>query len=186
MFNLFPFTNFHDLNMDWILKNIKSLWSKAVFTVNNTEPDENGNVNLPGVSGVTSVNGIGADGSGNIQVVGKSTLVGGEITANTEKFTGTGAVYYNMGFVSVRAEGTIKAGTQTNDVLFTISSNIPEKLYSVYLFAVGTDTHMIYPLYIAQSTGEVKSRMAFAEDTRILLYQVYETYPVVTVPIVAP
>ena len=68
MFNLFPFTNFHDLNMDWIIKSIKTLWSKAVFTVNNTMPDENGNVNLPGVSGVSSVNGIGADGSGNIQL----------------------------------------------------------------------------------------------------------------------
>lgn len=71
MFNLFPFTNFHDLNMDWIIKSIKSiktLVSKAVFSVNNTIPDANGNVNLPTVAGVSSVNGIGADGYGNVQL----------------------------------------------------------------------------------------------------------------------
>ena len=62
--NLFPYTNFHDLNLDWLLQQLR----KAVFTVNNTEPDANGNVNLAGVSGVTSVNGIGADGSGNISL----------------------------------------------------------------------------------------------------------------------
>ena len=68
MFNLFPFTNCHDLNMDWIIQNIKALFSKSVFSVNNTKPDENGNVNLPTVAGVSSVNGIGADGSGNVQL----------------------------------------------------------------------------------------------------------------------
>lgn len=62
--NLYPYTNFHDLNLDWLLQQLR----KAVFKVNNTEPDENGNVNLAGVSGVTSVNGIGADGSGNISI----------------------------------------------------------------------------------------------------------------------
>lgn len=40
----------------------------TVKSVNNTQPDANGNVNLPTVSGVTSVNGIGADGTGNVQL----------------------------------------------------------------------------------------------------------------------
>lgn len=62
--NLFPYTNFHDLNLDWLLQQLR----KAVFKVNGTEPDETGNVNLPGVSGVSSVNGVGADGSGNVQI----------------------------------------------------------------------------------------------------------------------
>lgn len=66
--NLFPYSNFHDLNMDWIIKSIKTLFTKSVFSVNNTEPDENGNVNLPTVAGVSSVNGIGADGQGNVQL----------------------------------------------------------------------------------------------------------------------
>ena len=62
MLNEYPYTNFHDLNLDWLIKTLRS----AVFKVNNTEPDADGNVNLAGVSGVTSVNGIGADGAGNI------------------------------------------------------------------------------------------------------------------------
>lgn len=67
-FNLFPYTNFHDINMDWIIKSLKTLWTKSVFTVNNTAPDAEGNVNLAGVSGVTAVDGIGADGAGNVQL----------------------------------------------------------------------------------------------------------------------
>ena len=64
MLNEYPYTNFHDLNLDWLIKTLRS----AVFKVNNTPPDQDGNVNLAGVSGVTSVNGIGADGAGNIQL----------------------------------------------------------------------------------------------------------------------
>lgn len=64
MINDYPYTNFHDLNLDWLIKTLRS----AVYKVNNTEPDADGNVNLAGVSGVTSVNGIGADGAGNIQL----------------------------------------------------------------------------------------------------------------------
>ena len=45
MFN-FPYTNFHELNLDWILNKIKELFSTAVFTVNSTAPDRHGNVNL--------------------------------------------------------------------------------------------------------------------------------------------
>ena len=42
--------------------------SDAVLSVNNTKPDDNGNVNLPQVSGVTSVCGVGADGQGNVAI----------------------------------------------------------------------------------------------------------------------
>ena len=58
----FPYTNAHQLNLDWILEYIQTL----PHTVNNTGPDENGNVNLPNVSGMSSWNGIGADGAGNV------------------------------------------------------------------------------------------------------------------------
>lgn len=84
-FNLFPYTNFHDINMDWIIKNLKTLWTKSVFTVNNTPPDAEGNVNLAGVSGVTAVDGIGADGAGNVQLdavrkINNVTPTNGDIT----------------------------------------------------------------------------------------------------------
>lgn len=62
MFQFFPFSNAHQLNLDWILETI----SKLPWTVNNTYPDELHNINLPTVAGMSSWNGIGADGSGNV------------------------------------------------------------------------------------------------------------------------
>ena len=62
--NLFPNTNFHSLNLDWILSQIR----KAVYSVNGQTPDANGNVNLATVAGVTAVNGVGPDGQGNVQL----------------------------------------------------------------------------------------------------------------------
>lgn len=62
MFQFFPFSNAHQLNLDWILETI----SKLPWTVNNTYPDELHNINLPTVSGMSSWNGIGADGAGNV------------------------------------------------------------------------------------------------------------------------
>ena len=63
MFPKYPYSDVHQLNLDWILERI----SKAITSVNGTTPDENGNVNLPGIAGVSSVLGIGPDGSGNVQ-----------------------------------------------------------------------------------------------------------------------
>ena len=62
MFQFFPFTNAHQLNLDWILETLKTF----PRTVNNTYPDEEGNINLPTVAGMSSWNGIGADGAGNV------------------------------------------------------------------------------------------------------------------------
>ena len=62
--NKFPYSNFHDINLDWIV----SMLRKAVFTVNGQEPDEKGDINLPTVAGVSSVNGVGPDGAGNISL----------------------------------------------------------------------------------------------------------------------
>ena len=62
MFQFFPFTNAHQLNLDWILETLKTF----PRTVNNTYPDEDGNINLPTVAGMSSWNGIGADGAGNV------------------------------------------------------------------------------------------------------------------------
>lgn len=62
MFQFFPFTNAHQLNLDWILETLKTF----PRTVNNTYPDDEGNINLPTVAGMSSWNGIGADGAGNV------------------------------------------------------------------------------------------------------------------------
>ena len=60
----FPYTNFHDLNMDWILRNIGVIWSKMVQTVNGIAPDEDGNVN---VGTVKTVNGFSPDSNGEVK-----------------------------------------------------------------------------------------------------------------------
>ena len=53
---LFPYTNFHDLNIDWLLNKVKQLFNMCVFSVNGVKP-VNGDVSLPNISGVNSVNG---------------------------------------------------------------------------------------------------------------------------------
>ena len=60
--NRIPYSNFHDLNLDWIVAKLR----KAVFTVNGQTPDEEGEITLPSVAGVSSVNGVGPDGAGNV------------------------------------------------------------------------------------------------------------------------
>ena len=65
LFNFFQYSNLHQLNLDWILETITSLPK----TVNNTYPDEHGNINLPSVASMSSWNGIGADGAGNVDPV---------------------------------------------------------------------------------------------------------------------
>lgn len=72
--------------MNEVITNVNSLNENTVFTVNNIKPtrgnvnvgtvksvngstpDESGNVNLPQVSGVTAVDGVGADSQGNVQL----------------------------------------------------------------------------------------------------------------------
>ena len=48
-----PYTNFHNLNLDWIMRKLKL----AVYAVNGQPPDEDGNVELEITGGVNSVNG---------------------------------------------------------------------------------------------------------------------------------
>lgn len=53
----FPYTTLHELNLDWLIGIVK----KAVMSVNGYTPDENGNVQLPTVPTVSSVNGQQGD-----------------------------------------------------------------------------------------------------------------------------
>ena len=77
MMNLFPNTNFHSLNLDWILEKLR----QAVFTINGQGPDDNGNINLAGVAGVTSVNSVGPDSTGNV------TLTPADINALPDSYS---------------------------------------------------------------------------------------------------
>ena len=58
----FPYVNFHDFNLDWLVKKVRS----AVYYVNNNPPDEYGNVNII-TGGVKTVNGFGPDASGEVK-----------------------------------------------------------------------------------------------------------------------
>lgn len=74
---LFPYSNFHDINLDWIVGKLK----KAVFTINGQSPDDEGNVILPAVAGVSSVNGVGPDSLGNV------TLTASDVNALPDSYS---------------------------------------------------------------------------------------------------
>ena len=101
MFNNFPYTNFHNLNLDWIVKTVKLLFNKSVFSINGVEPDAEGNVTITGaeLGAVSSVN-------GKTPVDGAVTLVPSDIGAVA---LGQGVTKVN-GF-SPNSAGEVLAGT---------------------------------------------------------------------------
>ena len=206
-FNLFPYTNFHDINMDWIIKNLKTLWTKSVFTVNNTPPDAEGNVNLAGVSGVTAVDGVGADGAGNVNLgairsINSLTPNGsGAISLVTKPTltyysfqnadfsnhvnTASGTLCWRSGVASIKMTVTILAGTSYGDEIVTFPGTFPEKSGEVIL--IGYDSDMTaYVFSIQSGTGKILTRQSYASDTTINMYATWLTYPAVSLDITNP
>lgn len=97
----FPYTNFHDLNLDWIIKTVKILFNKSVFSINNVEPDDDGNVTITGAE-------LGAVGTINniAPVEGNVTLTASDVGAVA---VGQGVTKVN-GF-SPNSAGEVLAGT---------------------------------------------------------------------------
>lgn len=242
----FPYTNFHDLNMDWILRNIGMIWSKmvqtvngiepdddgnvnvgtvktvngfspdsngevkagtvrsvngvspsslptpgsitltpmdigAVKTVNNTSPDAAGNVNLPTVAGVTSVDGIGADGSGNVplgavkSVDGVSPDGSGDVTIVTkatstqlpnENITAETGVTNSYTRVNKRNCGVISLVSRfilatdiASETELLNGFPVPSGGFPVWLVAVKTDDNTVARVYI-NSSGTMTSQSA--------------------------
>lgn len=187
-FNLFPYTNFHDINMDWIIKNLKTLWTKSVFTVNNTPPDQEGNVNLPTVSGMSSVNGIGADGNGNVSIVAKPSLTyydmqPGDFSVNV--YSPSGTVCWRSGVASMIAQFTVWTGVLADSTIATLPNTIPEKCGQVILFGYDDDG-IAHRFQIQAGTNVIKTAEAFNDTTHIQMYQTWLTYPSVSIPITAP
>ncbi len=85
-FNRFPYTNFHELNLDWILERLKELGGTAlVKTVNNVNADSDGNISLTGadIPGVIrTVNNQSGDSDGNVNV-GTVTMVNNTLPSST-------------------------------------------------------------------------------------------------------
>lgn len=73
-FNRFPWTNFHELNLDWILEKLHEIAGTFIIkSVNNVLPDESGNVeitvdNIPDAGKVKTVNNKQPDNTGNVDV----------------------------------------------------------------------------------------------------------------------
>lgn len=90
-FNRFPYTNFHELNLDWILERLKELTgTNLVKTVNNESADSNGNISLDASdipNAILSVNSKAPDSDGNVNVGTVRSICGatpnsaGEISA---------------------------------------------------------------------------------------------------------
>lgn len=101
MFNNFPYTNFHNLNLDWLVKTVKLLFNKAVFSINNIEPDAEGNVTISGAE-------LGAVGTVNniAPVDGNVTLTASDVGAIA---TGQGVTKVNG--ISPDANGNVLSGT---------------------------------------------------------------------------
>ena len=101
MFNNFPYTNFHNLNLDWIIKTLKLLFNTSVFSVNNVEPDDEGNVTITGAE-------LGAVGTINniAPVDGNVTLTASDVGA-----VAVGQAVTTVNGISPDASGNVLTGT---------------------------------------------------------------------------
>ena len=94
-FNRFPYTNFHELNLDWILTKINEIiGTSLVKTVNNKSADADGNIELEASdipNSILTVNNISPDSQGNLYVGTVRTVNGnapdgsGNVNAGTVK-----------------------------------------------------------------------------------------------------
>lgn len=113
MFHGFPYTNFHDLNLDWIIKTVKILFNKSVFSINNVEPDDDGNVTITGAE-------LGAVGTVNniAPVDGNVTLTASDV----------GAVAQGVGVTKVNGFGPDSSGNVLSGTVRSINGISPASL----------------------------------------------------------
>lgn len=109
----FPYTNFHDLNLDWIIKTVKILFNKSVFSINNIEPDDDGNVTITGAE-------LGAIGTVNniAPVDGNVTLTASDV----------GAVAQGVGVTKVNGFGPDSSGNVLSGTVRSINGISPASL----------------------------------------------------------
>lgn len=113
MFNNFPYTNFHNLNLDWIVKTVKLLFSKSVFSVNGVEPDAEGNVAISGAE-------LGAVGT-----VNNIAPVNGNVTLTASD---VGAVAVGQGVTKVNGFGPDSSGNVLSGTVRSINGISPASL----------------------------------------------------------
>lgn len=113
MFNNFPYTNFHNLNLDWIVKTVKLLFNKAVFSINNVEPDDDGNVTITGAE-------LGAVGT-----VNNIAPVNGNVTLTASD---VGAVAVGQGVTKVNGFSPDSSGNVLSGTVRSINGISPASL----------------------------------------------------------
>lgn len=146
--------------MNEVITNINSINGNAVFTVNNIKPtsgnvdvgtvksvngstpDASGNVNLPQVSGVTAVDGVGADSQGNVQLNAVKSVnginpVNGNVNVGTVK---------SVNKKTPDGDGNVNVGT----VKSINTVNLPNDEGNIFLSAASVGA-------IANSDGSVIS-----------------------------
>lgn len=108
--NNFPYTDVHNINLDWIIKTVKMLFNSAVFSINGHTPDADGNVQLTGteLGTVGTVNGKSPDSNGNVNVGTVRTINGQTPDANGA--IEVGKVRTVNGFAP-NEQGDVNAGT---------------------------------------------------------------------------
>lgn len=108
--NNFPYSDVHNINLDWIIKTVKMLFNSAVFSINGHTPDADGNVQMTGteLGAVGTVNGKSPDSNGDVEVGTVRTINNQSPDANGAIYVGT--VRTVNGF-SPDAQGEVKAGT---------------------------------------------------------------------------
>ena len=108
--NDFPYSDVHNINLDWIIKTVKMLFNSAVFSINGYTPDAEGNVQLTGteLGAVGTVNGKSPDSNGDVEVGTVRTINNKTPDANGAIYVGT--VRTVNGF-SADEQGEVKAGT---------------------------------------------------------------------------
>ena len=108
--NNFPYSDVHNINLDWIIKTVKMLFNSAVFSINGHTPDAEGDVQLTGaeLGAVGTVNGKSPDSNGNVEV-GTVRKINNQ-TPNAAGEIEVGKVRTVNGFAP-DAQGEVKAGT---------------------------------------------------------------------------
>ena len=164
IFQYFPFTNAHQLNLDWILETLQTF----PRTVNNTLPDDNGNINLPTVAGMSSWNGIGADGAGNVDPAEHisdldNAAEGFHIykwTDPTDSNTPYDATYF------LARQGHCYSGKDNNGYITQISSGFGGNILALrsYIPGDGWSSWMYINPHVIDRTGDITFSPTMIDD----------------------
>ena len=155
-----PYTNFHNLNLDWIMRKLKL----AVYAVNGQPPDEDGNVELEVTSGVVSVNGQ----------TGDVELTAADVDALPDSYTPpvqsvngqTGNVVIGIPNMQIGTSSAITAAAgaiSSVDITFPIEFNSAPRFVMAQLYApnISTTRYRLGALAIFETALLTKAAVRF-------------------------